>query len=152
VENIINMVSWSTGTSITAVRILCLAAAVLCHSFATYGQGNKIFNGIAVEKSGTPIPFCTVSVKGTKIADVTNACGQFQLETDQKEVTVSFSCMSTHDFITFERRINLQHLDSGDTIVFRLKQHGRIVNKECKKRRYKSLQKLIVNISRDKNQ
>jgi hypothetical protein len=83
-------------------------------------------------------------VKGTQNADVTDSCGAFQLSTDSKEVTISFNCTSTHDFITFERRVNLEQVSSSDTVVLRLKKHGKIINNECKKRSYKSLRKLSV--------
>jgi len=113
-------------------------------SLLTYGQETNPVKGIATDKAGTPIPFCNVSVKGTKIAATTNTCGEFELVTAQNDFTIVFSCMSTHDFITFERRVKGQEINGNDTIVFQLRQHGKTLNKECQKQIDKKLRKLIV--------
>jgi len=113
-------------------------------TFAVYGQESKTIKGIAVEKTGTPIPNCTVSIKGTKIAATTDNCGEFELATGQEEFTIVFSCMSTHDFITFERRISLQEIHNDETVVFQLKRHGKFQNKECNKEFDKRLRKIKV--------
>lgn len=97
------------------------------------GQEPKVIKGIAVDKSNSPIPYCTVSVKGTKASATTNKCGEFELPTNQPEFTIVFNCMSTHDFETFERRINMKEISDGETVLFVLRNHGKYKNKECKK-------------------
>ena len=112
-------------------------------TLATYGQNSKVVKGIATDKAGTPIPFCNVSIKGTKIAVATSNCGEFELTLGQNDYTIVFSCMSTHDFVTFERIVKKEEITEGDTVVFQLNKHGRMTNNECKKVS-KKLHKLIV--------
>ena len=109
-----------------------------------YGQGSKTIKGIAVDKSNSPIPYCTVSVKGTKLSATTDKCGEFELPTVQPEFTIVFNCMSTHDFITFERRVDVKEISDGETVLFVLRNHGRYKNKECKMKVDKRLAKLKV--------
>ena len=97
------------------------------------GQGPKAIKGIAVDKSNSPIPYCTVSVKGTKVSATTNKCGEFELPTVQPEFTIVFNCISTHDFITFERRVDMKEISDDETILFVLRNHGKYKNNECKK-------------------
>lgn len=111
---------------------------------ATYGQSSKIIKGIATDKAGNPIPFCNVSIKGIKTAATTNSCGEFELATGKGDYSIVFSCMSTHGFATFERRVKQEDIHDGDTVIFQLNKHGKTPNKECKKVN-KDLQKLIVN-------
>jgi hypothetical protein len=125
------------------MRPIALIIVTILLAFATYGQDSKTIKGIVVDKSGFPIPYCTVSEKGTKNAALTNNCGEFELATAEQEFTIVFNC-PTHDFVAFERRVNPQELRSNETIVFRLKGHGKTVNKECKKKVDKRLKKLTV--------
>jgi hypothetical protein len=126
------------------MRLIKFIIVTIFWAFSTHGQEPKKIKGIAVEKTGTPVPYCSVSVKGTKIGATTNNCGEFQLTTGQEEFTIVFSCMSTHDFITFERRINPKEINNDETVVFQLKKHGKIINKECKKTIDKKLKKLPI--------
>jgi len=52
--------------------------------------------------------------------------------------------MSTHDFITFERRVETKDIVEGETILFVLQYHSREKNKECKTKVDKRLKKLKV--------
>jgi hypothetical protein len=109
-----------------------------------YGQSPKAIKGIVVDKANSLIPYCTVSVKGTKVSTTTNGCGEFELSTEQQEFTIVFSCMSTHDFVTFERRVDVKEISGGGTILFVLGNHGKIKNRECKIKVKKGLKKLLV--------
>lgn len=111
---------------------------------STYGQDSERIKGIVVDKFGTPIPYCNVSLKGTKIAAQTNQCGEFELAAGKEGFTIVFNCMSTQDFITFESRINPQDARYDETVVFQLEKHGKTVNKECNKKVDKRLRKLTV--------
>ena len=113
-------------------------------TISSYGQNSRVVKGIATDKAGTPLPFCNVSIKGTKIAAATNSCGEFELAIVQGDFTIVFNCMSTHDFISFERRVKQEEIHEGDTVVFQLNKHGKILNKKCNKVN-KKLRKLIVN-------
>ena len=117
---------------------------IIILTYTAYGQESKTIKGITVEKTGTPIPNCSVSIKGTKIAATTNNCGEFEFVTVEKEFTIVFNCISTHDFTTFEKRINLQEINNGETVVFQLKRHGKFQNKECIKGFDKRLRKIKV--------
>jgi hypothetical protein len=110
----------------------------------TYGQGTKAIKGIAVDKSNSPIPYCTVSVKGTKVSATTDKCGEFELPTVQPQFTIVFNCVYTHDFVTFERRVDAKEIPDGETVLFVLQNHGRYKNKECKMKVDKRLRKLKV--------
>lgn len=110
-----------------------LLVCIILLTVPAYEQEITVIKGIAVERTGTPIPYCSVSVKGTKIAATTNNCGEFELAAGKEEFTIVFSCLHTHDFITIEKRVNPQEVPHGNTIVFRLEKHGKILNKECKK-------------------
>jgi hypothetical protein len=109
-----------------------------------YGQSPKAIRGIAVDKSNSPIPYCTVSVKGTKVSTTADKCGIFELPTVQPEFTIVFNCMATHDFISFERRVDSKEIPEGETVLFVLLNHGRYKNKECKTKVDKRLKKLRV--------
>jgi hypothetical protein len=124
------------------MRLVLIILSTIFSTCITYGQDPKAIKGIAVDKSNSPIPYCTVSVKGTKVSATTDKCGKFELPIVQPEFTIVFNCMATHDFITFERRVDVKEIPDGETILFVLRNHGRYKNKECKMkvdRRFKKL-------------
>ena len=102
-------------------------------SLSMSGQDSSILKGIVIDKSGTPIPFCNVSIKGQKISAVTNECGEFSINSNQSKFTLVFNCSPTHGFVTFESIINKKFILGKDTILFQLNKHGRIENNNCKK-------------------
>lgn len=102
-------------------------------ALSAFGQSSNSVKGIVTDKFGYPIPFCNVSVKGTKTAATTDSCGKFELTTGQADFTIVFNCMFTNDFMTFERRLNQVEIQTGNTIVFQLNKHRKTTNKQCKK-------------------
>jgi hypothetical protein len=126
------------------MRHTLLIFLTILSAFIAHGQVTKAVKGIVVDKSNSPIPYCTVSVKGTKVSATTNKCGEFELPTEQPEFTIVFNCMSTHDFITFERRVGVKEIPDGETVLFVLRNHGRYKNKECNMKMDKKLKKLKV--------
>jgi hypothetical protein len=126
------------------MRPILIILLTIFSTCITYGQALKTIKGIAVDKSNSPIPNCTVFVKGTKLSATTDKCGVFELPTAQPEFTIVFNCMSTHDFITFERRVDVKEIPDGETVLFVLRKHGRYKNTECKMKLDKRLKKLKV--------
>jgi hypothetical protein len=126
------------------MRVILFMVMAIFTTCSTYGQGTLSINGIVIDKGGSPIPYCNVSVKGTTIASTTNQCGEFELTTHQQQFTIVFNCVYTQDFVTFEKRISAQEIHSKGTILFKLKNHGKIKNKECKKKIDKRLKKITV--------
>ena len=126
------------------MRLPIIILSTIFNACITYGQDHKAIKGIAVDKSNSPIPYCTISVKGTKMSATTDKCGEFELPIIQPEFTIVFNCMATHDFITFERRVDEKEIPDGETVLFVLRNHGRYKNKECKKKVDKGLRKLKV--------
>jgi hypothetical protein len=52
--------------------------------------------------------------------------------------------MSTHDLVTFERRVDVNEIPNNESIVFVLRNHGKIKNSKCKNKVSKRLKKLKV--------
>lgn len=90
------------------------------------------------------MPYCTISIKGTKVQVASNKCGEFTLETDKLEFTILFNCFSTHDFRTFEKQINSADFHKGAEVLFKLKNHRRLINKECNSKISKRLRKIVI--------
>ncbi len=108
----------------------------------TFGQTRTI-KGITLDKGGDPILGCNVMIKGTTNGTVTDKCGEFELTTDQKEVTVVFSCL-TSDLRAFETIVNTSDFNDGDKVVFLLRGHWRMKNKDCKMTVDKRLKKYKI--------
>jgi len=108
----------------------------------TYGQTRTI-KGITLDKGSDPILGCNVMLKGTTNGTVTDACGEFQLITDQKEVTIVFSCL-TSDLRAFETNVNTTDFIEGDKLVFHLVGHWKMKNKDCKMTVDKRLKKYRI--------
>jgi hypothetical protein len=121
-----------------------LIVVLLSLTLINYGQPSRTITGIAVDKSNTPIPFCNVSIKGTKNQAITNSCGEFQLTTTDREFTITFNCLATHDFLTFEKRFNSEEIGESKTIRFKLKRHNKIKTNECTKPIDKKLKTIKV--------
>jgi hypothetical protein len=107
-----------------------------------YGQTRTI-KGVTLDKGGDPIIGCNVMLKGTTNGTVTDKCGEFQLTTDQKEVTVVFSCL-TSDLRAFETIVNTSDFTEGDKVVFHLIGHWKMKNKDCKMTVDKRLKKYRI--------
>jgi hypothetical protein len=123
--------------------ILIISAAIFC-ACSTYGQAEKFMKGVVVNRAGQPISFCNVSIKGSKVAATTNTCGEFELASDSAEFTIVFNCMSTHDFVNFEKKIKLDGTYSNGTILFQLNRHGKVNYKGCKQNLDKPIKKVSV--------
>jgi hypothetical protein len=108
----------------------------------TYGQTRTI-KGITLDKGSDPILGCNVMLKGTTNGTVTDACGEFQLITDQKEVAIVFSCL-TSDLRAFETNVNTTDFIEGDKLVFHLVGHWKMKNKDCKMTVDKRLKKYRI--------
>jgi hypothetical protein len=126
------------------MRLTLIILLTIFRTWITFGQAPKAIKGIVVDKSNSPIPYCTVFVKGTKLSATTDKCGEFELPTVQPEFTIVFNCMSTHDFESFERMIDVKEIPEGETVLFVLRNHGKYKNKECKMKVDKRLKKLKV--------
>jgi hypothetical protein len=124
------------------MRLALIIISTIFSTCITYGQDHKAIKGIAVDKSNSPIPYCTVSVKGTNVSATTGKCGEFELPTVPQGFTIVFNCMSTHDFVTFERRVDLKEITGSETILFVLRNHSKYKNKECKTKVDSRLKKL----------
>src|SRR5687768_7260253 len=96
---------------------------------AGYGQDIKTVKGIAVDRSYTRIPFCTVARNGTKVSVLANQCGEFDMLTGDEVFTIQFNC----GFIPYEKRINPYEVQNGETIVFQIKRYGKTINNGCEK-------------------
>jgi hypothetical protein len=125
------------------MKLLLLTFTVIFWASQSEAQDSKIIKGIATNRTGTPIPYCTVSIKGTKKATTTNNCGEFELSTNQSRCTIVFSCMSTHDFVTFERALKPQEF-YDEVVIFQINNHGKFNNKDCETKVYKKKRKLVV--------
>jgi hypothetical protein len=108
----------------------------------SYGQTRTI-KGITLDKGSDPILGCNVMLKGTTNGTVTDKCGEFQLTTDQKQVTVVFSCL-TSDLRTFETIVSTSDFNEGDKVVFHLRGHWKMKNKDCKMAVDKRLKKYTI--------
>lgn len=108
-----------------------------------HGQTGKVIKGIVTDKWHTPISFCSVSIKGTQISTTTNTCGEFELFVRQEDFTIVFNV----GFVPFERRIRHKEIQNKETVIFLIRAHGRITNRECKKKVGKKIQTLIVTTS-----
>lgn len=53
------------------------------------------------------------------------------MTTDQKDVTIVFSCM-TSDLRAFETIVKTSDFNDGDKVVFHLRGHWKMKNKDCK--------------------
>lgn len=111
-------------------------------TIATYGQTRTI-KGIALDKGRDPILGCNVFIKGTTNGTVTDICGEFELTTNQNEVTVIFSCL-TSDLRAFETIVKTSEFNEGDNVIFHLRGHGKMKNKDCKKTIDKRLKKYTI--------
>ena len=108
----------------------------------THGQTMTI-KGILLDKGGQPIIGCNPIIKGTANGTRTDACGEFQLTTNEKEVTIVFSCM-TSDLRGFETVVKSTDFNEGDKVIFHLRGHWKMKNKDCKKKIEKGLKKYVI--------
>jgi len=74
-----------------------------------------------------------------------NKCGEFTLETDTSKFTIVFNCFSTHDFRTFEKQINPSDFHNGAKLLFKLRNHRRLINNECNTKISKGVKKIVIN-------
>jgi hypothetical protein len=123
--------------------IIFILGTIFC-SCTTYCQTPIVIKGIVIDRSGAPIPYCSVSVKGSRVSATTNECGEFELLAKQQEFTIVFNCMSTYDFVPFEKRFKEKNISKDEIILFQLKGRGKTNNKECQKRINKKLKKFRV--------
>ena len=124
------------------MRYIIFIVLTMQMSLPVLGQDSFLLKGIAIDKSGTPVSFCKVSIKGKNISAVTNECGEFSIHPNQSEFTLVFNCSSTHDFVTFERIISNKDILGKDTILFQLKEHSGIENNNCNKTINKGFKKI----------
>ena len=108
----------------------------------TFGQTRTI-KGITLDKGGDPVLGCNVAIKGTTNGTITDKCGEFELTTDQNEVTIVFSCL-TSDLKAFESIVKTSEFNSGDKVVFQLRGHWKMKNRDCKNLVDKRLKKYII--------
>lgn len=127
-----------------SIKVIPLIVLMILLAPGMKAQTAKKINGIAVERRGDRITFCSVTIKGNQNSTMTDSCGFFQLWFPPEEFTIVFNCSSTHDFVTFEERINPIKLQEGDTILFRVRRHGKISKNRCKSPLPKRVQKIKV--------
>ena len=112
-------------------------------TIVTYGQQIRTIKGIALDKGGDPILGCNVFIKGTTNGTVTDTCGEFELTTTQNEFTVMFSCL-TSDMRAFETTLKTTEFKEGDKVIFQLRGHWKMKNKDCKRSIDKELKKYKI--------
>ncbi|MFN8844954.1 MAG: carboxypeptidase-like regulatory domain-containing protein [Chryseotalea sp.] len=123
-------------------NIILLIIFLSSISFSIFGQTRTI-KGIAIDKGGNPILGCNVFIKGTTTGTITDPCGEFELRTNENTFTVMFSCL-TSDLRTFESVIKTDDFNEGDKVIFHLRGHWSMKNRDCKRRISKKLRKYII--------
>ena len=117
--------------------------ALLFHAMLSAKAQTMTINGIALDKGDRPILGCNPYIKGTPNGTSTNLCGEFKLTTNEKEVTVVFSCL-TDCLRTFEVAVKNTDFKEGDQVIFHLRGHSKLWNRDCKKKIRKDLKKYTI--------
>ncbi len=69
-------------------KLLSLLAALILCSVLAVAQNTRVIAGKVTDDKGDPVPFATVTIKGTKNATVADATGSFQLRAKTGDVLV----------------------------------------------------------------
>ncbi len=102
------------------------AAALLLFCFMQITAQKIIIKGKIIDEKGSPIPFASVFIKGTKLVDTTNEAGIFSLQSKTKSITLSCSIIG-YD-ATEKKLLPSDFKDSVTVITIALKATTKTLN------------------------
>jgi hypothetical protein len=122
------------------MKHIIFIVAIIFLTLITFGQDVTVIKGILTNNIGTPISFCSVSIKGTQIAATTNDCGEFELPFPKEDFTIVFN----GGYIPFEVRLKSTDFKNYEPIVFRIRKYGKVSSDNCKVKSKRKLRRITL--------